>query len=113
MFNPANFLKPTVFTVTPAAAMVLRLLEDGNVAYNMQGTIQINHMGIVRQRVPLMNPAICYVLLTEAPYSLRVVDSILPDDFQRRTVICVDTESEDVRHRMFIASGLIDTNREE
>jgi hypothetical protein len=113
MFNPANFLKPALFTTTPAACMVLRLLEDGKVEYNLQGKLQANHMGIIRQRVPHMNPAIYYVIETDASYSLRVVDSILPDDFQRRTVICMDTEVEDVRHRMFIASGLIPNQKRE
>ena len=113
MCDPKRFLKPTLFTVTPAAAIVLRALEEGGREYGLQRSLQADHMGCTREMVPRMNPTIHYVLVTKGPYCLRVVDSILPEDFQRRSVICMDTEVQDIQRRMFIASGLYQNLKKE
>ena len=110
-FDPTRFLEPPTFDVTPSARMVFRTLEDGGVVA-LQSTLQIKHMGHVRAKVPTFNGKVLGgLVLTDGPYSLLVVDSILPDDYQRRTVICMDSEYEDQRHKMLIASGLIRFNK--
>lgn len=106
MFNPADFLKPAEFKVTPAAAMILIAIEQMETAYNLQATIQTVHMGKLREKVPAISGAFGGVIVTDHDYCLRVIDTILPDDLQRRTYICVDTEVDWLRVKMFRESGL-------
>lgn len=105
MFNPADFLKPTEFKVTPAAAMVLRAGEI-NGFFFVQRDLQIKHTANIRKRAPAMSSAFGGVIITDYDYCLRVIDTILPDDLQRRTYICVDTEVDWLRVKMFKESGL-------
>lgn len=111
LFNPTGFLQPPTFDVTPSACMVFRLLEEKGVVA-VQSTLQIKHMGHVRAKVPSFSGKVLGgFVLTDGPYALLVVDSILPDDYQRRTIICMDSEYEDQRHKMLVASGLIRFNK--
>ena len=110
MFNPEAFYLPTTFTVTAAARMMLVALENGGYVA-VQSTLQISHKDTLKERVPMMKTAIGGIVATRGLSGLYVLDSILPDDFQRRAVICMDTELDDQRIAMFKASGLIPSRK--
>lgn len=106
MFDANQFLQFPTFEVSAAARMVLIGLElDGKTG--VQHDLQYNHMGVVRARIPLLTACIGGFIQSDGPYCLVVLDSILPDAYQRRTIICMDTELTDQRHRMLMAAGLI------
>ncbi len=112
MFDPNKFLDPPVYQTTPAARMQLTLLDlDGIIG--AQSALQIEHVANVRLRVPMLTRCIGGFIATFGNYSLYVVDGIVPDDYVRRTFICIYTEIEDIRIKMFRASGLIPSNKEE
>lgn len=109
MFNRADFLKPTVYGLTPAARMQIALLVLNDLPF-VQAELQACHMGRVREDVAAFNPQVVVsggMLITDGDFHLTIVDAILPDDYQRRTVICIDTEVETVKTAMFFESGLL------
>lgn len=118
MFNPAQFLTPPTYALTPAARMQITLLGLNEVPF-AQSELQALHMGRMREAVAHFIPQGIAVQgsmhITDGDYHLVVVDAILPDDYQRRTVICVDTEVNTVRVAMFYEAGLLppqDNNHE-
>lgn len=107
MFDPAKFLDLPIYQLTPAARMVIRALEL-NCIFTVQSTLQIDHMATVRERVPKLSGTLTGAsITTHGEYALAVFDCIFPNDFTRRTFICVDTELKDIQVRMLRASGLI------
>lgn len=111
MFNPKKFLDTPIYDLTAAARMTLTALQLNGIVYT-QSHLQVQHMATVRQRAELLTGRPGGFIATYGEYALVVVDSILPDDYQRRTVICMDTEVLDVRNRMFRA-GLLPSDKKE
>lgn len=112
MFDPTQFLNTPIYQLTPAAKFALTGLERNGIPA-VQAQLQAHHMGALRHTVPHLTVRGGAVLFTDGPYNLCVIDSILPDDYVRRTFICMDTELEDIRIKMFRASGLIPSNKKE
>lgn len=114
MFDRLQFLNQPVYSLTPAARMQITLLTLNELPF-VQAELQASHMGRVREDVATADttyPVTGGMLITDFDFHLAVVDAILPDDYQRRTVICIDTEVETVRHAMFYESGLIPDNKD-
>ena len=111
MIDLNKFLEPPTYDLTAAARMALTGLEP--LYPGVQSRLQVQHTGLLRHCIQFVAQRTGVVLVTDGPYNLCVIDSILPDDYARRTTICMDTELEDVRIKMFRASGLIPTNKEE
>jgi hypothetical protein len=112
MFDPNKLLELPIYELTPAARMALTGLELSGIVAE-QRRLQIQHMNMVRQAALSLTGQEGALLITNGPYCICVIDSILPDDYQRRTVICMGTELEDIRIKMFRASGLIPTNKKD
>lgn len=106
MFDPNQFLQTPIFQLTPAARMIIRALEL-NAITTVQSNLQIEHMATVRERVSKLTTCTGASIATHGEYGLVVIDCIFPNDYVRRTFICVDTEIEDIRIRNLRASGLI------
>ena len=106
MFDPNRFLDTPAYTHTPAAQMALTVIGYNGIL-DAETRLHAEHRATCRDRVPLLTSCTGAFVTTHGGYSLVVVDSILPLDYSRRTVICMDTEVDDVRVKMFRAAGLI------
>ncbi len=94
MFNPRAFLvRPAESQITPAARMLINILEDGAL-----DTLWAIHARNLAATIPALSAGGCACVITNTSSWLRVVDSILPDSTRLYTV-CVDKELPYVRGR--------------